>query len=85
MLRLNLISGTAWTNFIIVNCDENGDLIKALDDYYEEFSVEGFPVPLYKAEELSDEDLDTYIPINGGEYYIEGISSVINLDNVNVM
>ena len=61
MLKINLLTGTAFTVAIKVEGDINSDLIRLLDEYYYEHGT--LPVGMY-------------IPINGGEYWIEGVSSV---------
>lgn len=76
MLRVHLLTGLAWTAPIVLDCDIRGDLMKAIDDYYHEHGKDGFPVRLYELHELDGEDVNDYIPINGGQYWIQGISHV---------
>ena len=74
MLKINLLTGTAFTVAIKVEGDINSDLVRLLDEYYYEHGT--LPVGMYTTGELDEYELETYIPINGGEYWIEGISSV---------
>ncbi len=74
MLKINLLNGTAFTLAIKVEGDINSDLIRLLEEYYYEHGT--LPVRMYTTGELDEYELETYIPINGGEYWIEGISSV---------
>lgn len=73
-MTIHLLTGTAWTQPITVEGDERSDLLGLLDEYYSEHK--DLPVAIYKTEELTEEELETYIPINGGEFWIEGISHV---------
>ena len=72
-----------WTKSIEVEGHMGSDLVQLLDDYYNEYG--DLPVQLYTLRELEevydDEDelniiLDEMIPINGGEYWINGIEYV---------
>jgi len=78
-MRINLLTGTWQTSPIIVEGDEYSDLLQLIDDYYMEHGKK-LPVAMYDYSELSEDELESYIPINGGEVYIEGISS-IDLDD----
>ena len=73
-VKIHLLTGTVWTKAIECEGDERSDLLQLIDDYYYEHGE--LPVAMYKTEDLSEEELKTYIPINGGEYWIEGISHV---------
>lgn len=73
-LQINLLTGTAWTKKIIVEGNLQGDILQYIDDYYYENGE--LPVSMYTTEELEDYELETFIPINGGEYWIEGIASI---------
>ena len=82
MIRIHLQTGTAWTKAIEVDGGLQDDLIQLIDDYYEENG--DLPVKLFTMEELMeiydedelDEELETMIPINGGEFWIDGVSHV---------
>jgi hypothetical protein len=83
MLRIHLQTGLMWTKSIEVEGHMGSDLVQLLDDYYNEYG--DLPVQLYTLRELEevydDEDelniiLDEMIPINGGEYWINGIEYV---------
>lgn len=82
MLRIHLNTGTAWTRSIEVDGSLQDDLIQLIDDYYEEKGE--LPVVIYTMEELYEtydeqdlnEVLDEMFPINGGEFWIDGISHV---------
>lgn len=74
MIRINLLTGTAWTKSIEVEGTLQSDIIGLLDDYFYTHGVEGFPVALYN--DVTDDEMDIYIPINGGQYWIEGIASI---------
>jgi len=73
-MRINLLTGTAWTKSIIVDGDEKSDILQLIDDYYEEHK--DLPVAMYTMDQLDEDELNTYIPINGGEFWIEGIASI---------
>lgn len=79
MIRLHLKTGLAWTKSIDLECDIRGDILQALDDYFSEHGKEGFPVKLYELDELDDKELEAYMPINGGEFYIEGVEYIEEL------
>jgi len=82
MLKIHLQTGTAWTKTIEVDGSLQDDLIQLIDDYYEENG--DLPVKLFTMEELMeiydedeiDEELEQMIPINGGEFWIDGVSHV---------
>ena len=89
MLRIHFKTGTAWTKSIEVEGHLHSDLLQLIDDYY---SNQGdLPVPMYTIEDITkwcENDfgevrgseveyyLETMTPINGGEYYIDGIEWV---------
>ena len=79
MIRVHLKTGLAWTKSIDLECDIRGDILQALDDYFSEHGKKGFPVTLLEPSELSEQELETSIPINGGEFYIEGIEYIEEL------
>jgi hypothetical protein len=82
MIRIHLQTGTAWTKAIEVDGSLQDDLVQLIDGYYEENG--DLPVKLFTMEELMeiyDEDeidgeLEQMIPINGGEFWIDGVSHV---------
>ena len=82
MLKIHLNTGTAWTKTIEVDGSLQDDLVQLIDNYYEETG--DLPVQMFTMEELMeiyDEDeldgeLETMIPINGGEFWIDGISHI---------
>lgn len=76
MLKVHLYTGTAFTTQILLPIDINGDIIGAIDEFYYTVGAENFPVRLYRPEEFVENDVDTFIAINGGEYYMEGIAYV---------
>ena len=82
MLKIHLNTGTAWTKSIEVDGSLQDDLIQLIDNYYEETG--DLPVQMFTMAELMeiydedelDEELETMIPINGGEFWIDGVSHV---------
>lgn len=82
MIKIHLQTGTAWTKAIEVDGSLQDDLIQLIDNYYEETG--DLPVQMFTMEELMeiyDEDeidgeLENMIPINGGEFWIDGVSHV---------
>ena len=82
MIRIHLHTGTAWTKTIEVDGSLQDDLVQLIDNYYEETG--DLPVQMFTMEELMeiynedelDEELETMIPINGGEFWIDGVSHV---------
>ena len=74
MLKIHLLTGLAWTQEITVEGDEHSDLLQCIDDYYAEYGE--LPVAMYEPSKLDAEKIETYIPINGGQFYIEGISHI---------
>ena len=82
MLKIHLNTGTAWTKSIEVDGSLQDDLLQLIDNYYEEKGK--LPVTTYTMEELYetyeeqelDEVLNAMLPINGGEFWIDGISHV---------
>ena len=83
MMKIYLLTGTAFTKPIEVTGQEGDDLISLIDEYYEDKG--NLPVPMYTLEELREEygeeeldmQLEQMLPINGGEYYIDGVSHVV--------
>ena len=76
MLKLNLLTGFSNTKSITVEGTLNSDLIQTINDFVSKNGIEAIPVASYRTEDLEKHELETYIPINGGEYWIEGVSSV---------
>jgi hypothetical protein len=87
MLEIHLETGFYWTESILVEGTENDDLLELIDEYYLEHG--DLPVPMYTLDEVikgrtfrTQEEEWEYIddlgllPINGGEYYIDGIAYV---------
>ena len=82
MLKIHLNTGTAWTKSIEVDGSLQDDLIQLIDNYYEEAG--DLPVQMFTMEELMkiydkdelDSELENMIPINGGEFWIDGVSHV---------
>lgn len=82
MIRIHLQTGAAWTKAIEVDGSLQDDLVQLIDNYYEETG--DLPVQMFTMVELMkiyDEDeldgeLETMIPINGGEFWIDGVSHV---------
>ena len=87
MLEIHLSTGLAWTKSIIVEGTAYDDIAGLVDDYYLEHG--DLPVPIYELDELikgrtfkTQEEEWEYLdylgvlPINGGEYYIDGISHI---------
>lgn len=87
MLEIHLLTGTAWTQSILVEGTKQDDILYLIDEYYLEH--DDLPVPMYTLDDLiegkkfkTQEDewqyLDSLgvIPINGGEFYIDGIAHV---------
>lgn len=72
-IRIHLLTGTVWTESIDVDGDVNGDIMGYIDEYYYE---NGLPVALYEMSELDDDEIDEMLAINGGEFYIDGISYI---------
>lgn len=87
MLRIHLLTGTAWTKEIEVEGDKYDDLLELIDEYYE--VEEELPVPMYNMTELEemygddlDMELETMLPINGGEFWINGVSHIEEVEEV---
>ena len=87
MLEIHLLTGTAWTQSILVEGTKQDDILYLIDEYYLEH--DDLPVPMYTLDDLLDgitfksqeeqwEYMDRLemLPINGGEYYIDGIAHV---------
>lgn len=82
MIRIHLQTGTAWTKAIEVDGNLQDDLVQLIDGYYEENG--DFPVQMFTMEELMeiydedeiDSELENMVPINGGEFWIDGVSHV---------
>ena len=83
MIRIHLLTALVFTKSIEVEGSINDDIVQIIDNYYEKYKK--LPVTMYTLEGLSniydnqeelENALNTMIPINGGEYYIDGISHV---------
>lgn len=87
MLEIHLMTGTVWTKSIIVEGIPDDDILELIDGYYLENN--DLPVPMYTIDELlegetfkTQDDQWEYIdglemlPINGGQFYIDGIAHV---------
>jgi len=72
---LHLLTGTAFTRDLTLEV-ENCDILTALDDYVSEHGIGALGVPYFTACELDSYELESYTPINGGEYWIEGVSHI---------
>ena len=92
-IKINLNTGTAWTKSIVVDGRDTDDLLQLIDDYFMEHRE--LPVQMWTywdlVEHFTSEDysidenglsiaLDEMLPINGGEFYIDGIDSIEYLD-----
>lgn len=83
MMKIYLLTGTAFAESISVRGQEGDDLLTLIDEYYED--IGSLPVPMYTLEDIreiyDEEELDIQLnqmlPINGGEFYIEGVSHVV--------
>lgn len=83
MMKIYLLTGTAFAESISVQGQEGDDLLTLIDEYYED--IGSLPVPMYTLEDIreiyDEEELDIQLnqmlPINGGEFYIEGVSHVV--------
>lgn len=73
-MRIDFIVATSRVKSIYVDGDEYSNIRQLINNYYNENG--DLPVTLYKTEELTDKQLETFIPINGGEFWIEGISNI---------
>lgn len=87
MLEIYLDTGFYQTESILVEGTEDDDLLELIDEYYLEHG--DLPVPMYTLDEVikgrtfrnQEEEWDYIddqglLPINGGEYYIDGIAYV---------
>lgn len=72
---LHLLTGTAWTRELTLEV-HNCDILTALDNFVSEHGIGALGVPYFTASELESYEIDNYIPINGGQYFIEGISHI---------
>lgn len=89
ILKINFKTGTAWTESIYVEGTKHDDLVYLIDEYFNEHGE--LPVELYETDEIqadcsSEQEfadtVDNLLAINGGEYYIDGIDSVEELDEL---
>jgi len=85
MIKLYFKASGLYVPTVIVDAECYSDLMAVIEDLYEQ---DRLPVRLYTEEEMEDlyplpmtaEDVkDDWIPINGGEYWIEGLDRVEEL------
>ena len=78
MIKIYFTGSGFYVPTVVVDNEINDDLIAILDELHERCEL---PVPLHEPQELIEEgfDLDDYIPINGGEYYIDMVERVEEL------
>ena len=85
MIKLYFKAIGLYVPTVIVDAECYSDLMAIIDDLYEQ---DRLPVRLFTEEEMEDlhplpmtaEDVkDDWIPINGGEYWIEGLDRVEEL------
>lgn len=84
MLKINLKTKINFLKSIVVKSivvegDENDNLTELLDKFVEKNGIDELGVSYYKASDLTEEELENYLPINGGEYYIIGIENTIEI------
>ena len=71
-----LQTGTAWLQGIFFEDEtKRSDLLGLLDEAYSEMK-DDFPVALYDLSEIDEDERENFIPLNGGEKYIEGVAYV---------
>lgn len=77
-LRIAFNTGLAWVKTIEVEGTMQDDLLGLIEEYIEENPQE---LRRYTYEELmeiyeDEEEVDRFIPINGGEFYIDWVENV---------
>lgn len=77
-------TGLAWLNPIITTDNNRCDIVTMLDNIYYNISNDNdLPFPLYDIDEIDAIDdrylYESYLPINGGEYYTNMISHIERL------
>lgn len=82
MLKINLETGTMFTRPIITRGNLQSDLIQCIDDFVSTYGIDALPVVAYDMTELIEDEIDNYIPVNGGQWFIAGISSVDEIDEI---
>ena len=74
-LRIELLTGGYQTATITVEGTIQDDILYLLEEYFQQY---GCPVATYTLQEIEEYGLtETAVPINGGEYYIEGVSHIV--------
>lgn len=76
MIKISLLTGTPWVKSIITSGDLHSDIGQCIDDFVSRYGVEALPVTAYELGDLEEDEVEQYLPINGGEYYIQGICDV---------
>ena len=78
MMKLYFKGSGFYVPTATVDADVYSDLMAVIDDLYEQ---DALPVPLYTREEMEELDGsdEEWLPINGGEYWIEGLTHVEEL------
>ena len=79
MMKLYFKASGFYTPTVVVDGDCYSDLMALIDDLHEQNAL---PVPLYtteEMEEITDGDNETWLPINGGQYWIEGLDRIEEL------
>ena len=78
MLRIHFSTGTAWTKIIEVEGQLHNDLLVLIEEYVMEHEEEFIKYDYNELlEEHTDEEInELYLPINGGEYYINTIVNI---------
>lgn len=81
MIKIFLTTGSAFhVETITCEGDLNSDLIECINNYYQEHG--DLPVILRQADEYDEQELEIAIPINGGEFYIDGINLVQEIEQI---
>lgn len=85
MLQINFNTGLAWVKSIEIEGDLHSDLYTLIDEYvqshkneFQTFSISEIETEFENEENSDDLINEKYLPINGGEYYILQIASIID-------